>query len=472
MGSRPNTGMTSLRGREIALSAMSHVHVTHAAHAAAATHLRLVVLRQLRDHRVGREDEGRDRSRVLQRVAGDLGGIENTHRHHVAVLAGLGVVAEVALAFAHLVDDHTRLIPRVAGDLAHRLLEGAHDDFHAGGLVLVVGLHFRNRVAGAKQRHATAGNDSFLDGRTGRVQRVFDAGLLLLHLDFGRGTYLDHRDTAGQLRHALLQLFLIVVAGGFLDLLADRFHASLDGVFLAGAVDDGGVFLADLDFLGAAQILQLHVLELETQLFRDHRAAGEDRDVFQHRLAAIAEARSLDGGGLEDAAQVVHHEGGERLAVDVFGDDEERPARFRDLLQDREKVTDVGDLLVVQQDERILEERDLLVGVVDEVRRDVAAVELHALDEVELVLQALAVFHGDDAFLADLVHRFGNRLADLRIRVGGDGADLRDFLRGRARLADLLQLLDRGGDRLVDAALQIHRVHAGGNVLHAFGDDR
>ncbi len=36
----------------------------------------------------------------------------------------------------------------------------------------------------------------------------------------------------------------------------------------------------------------------------------------------------------------------------------------------------------------------------------------------------------------------------------------------------LLQFFDDGDHGLVDAALQVHRVHAGGDVLHAFADDR
>src|SRR5689334_3369093 len=449
-----------------------HIHVAHAAHAATGHRGRLVVLRQLGHHGVGGEDERRDGSGVLQRVARDLGRVQHAHRHHVAVLARLGVVAEVALALDHLGDDHARLVTRVAGDLAQRLLDRAQHDLDARGLVLVVGLDLGDRVLATQQRHATTGNDAFFHGGTGRVQRVFHAGLLLLHLDFGGRADLDHRDTAGELRHALLQLFLVVVGGRFLDLLADLLDAGLDAVFLAGAVDDRGVLLADFHALGAAEGGELRVLELEAQLLGDHGAAGEDRDVLEHGLAAVAEARGLDGRGLEDAAQVVHHQGRERLAVDVFRDDEQRTAGFRDLLQHRQQITDVRDLLVVQQDERVFEDGDLLFRVVDEVGRDVAAVELHALDEVELVLEALAVFHGDHAFLADLVHRVGDRLADLRVRVGGDGADLGDLLGRRARLADLLQLLDRGGDRLVDAALDVHRVHAGGDVLHALGDDR
>ncbi len=218
--------------------------------------------------------------------------------------------------------------------------------------------------------------------------------------------------------------------------------------------------------------LSVDVLELQAQFLGDDGAAGEDGDVFQHGLAAVAEARGLDGAGLEDAAQVVHHQGGERLAVDVFGDDEERLAGLGDLLEDRQEVADVGDLLVVQEDERVLEDGDLAIRVVDEVGRQVAAVELHAFDDVELVVERLAVLDRDHAFLADLVHRIRDDLADVLVGVGRDGADLGDFLGGGAGLAELLQLLDRGDDRLVDAALQIHRVHAGGDVLHAFGDDR
>ena len=52
-------------------------------------------------------------------------------------------------------------------------------------------------------------------------------------------------------------------------------------------------------------------------------AARDDRDVLEHGLAAIAEARSLDGSHLEATAQLVDDEGGKRLAFDVFSDDEE-----------------------------------------------------------------------------------------------------------------------------------------------------
>src|SRR5947208_1336705 len=83
---------------------------------------------------------------------------------------------------------------------------------------------------------AAAGKDAFLDRRLGRVQRIVDAILLLLHLDFSRAADADHRDAAGELRQPLLQLLLVVVRGCLLDLLLDLTDARLDVVLLAGAV--------------------------------------------------------------------------------------------------------------------------------------------------------------------------------------------------------------------------------------------
>ena len=82
------------------------------------------------------------------------------------------------------------------------------------------------RLQRADQRHAAARDHAFFDRGTRGVQRVFDAGLLFLHLDLGGSADLDHRDAAGELGNALLQLLLVVVGGGFLDLLADRLDAA------------------------------------------------------------------------------------------------------------------------------------------------------------------------------------------------------------------------------------------------------
>src|SRR4029077_5369852 len=110
------------------------------------------------------------------------------------------------------------------------------------------------RPRAADQRPAAARHPALFDRRAGGVQRVLDAGLLFLHFDFSGRTDLDQGDSAGELRHALLQLFLVVFGSGFLDLLADRLDARLDVSALAGAVDDRGVFLLHDDLLRLAQV--------------------------------------------------------------------------------------------------------------------------------------------------------------------------------------------------------------------------
>ena len=73
-----------------------------------------------------------------------------------------------------------------------------------------------------------------------------------------------------------------------------------------------------------AEIGELDVFQLDAQVLEDRLAAGQHGDVAEHRLAAVAVAGSLDGGDLEDAAQLVDDQGGQRLAFDVLGDDQQR----------------------------------------------------------------------------------------------------------------------------------------------------
>ena len=91
-----------------------------------------------------------------------------------------------------------------------------------------------------------------------------------------------------------------------------------------------------------------------------------------------------------------------------------------------------------------LELRRHLLGVGDEVGRDVAAVELHALDDFELGLEALGLLDRDDALVADLLHRLGDDLADFGVAIGGDGADLGDLVVRGDLLGLRLELGDDG----------------------------
>ena len=248
--------------------------------------------------------------------------------------------------------------------------------------------------------------------------------------------------------------------------------AGFDVLLLAGAFDDRGVFLVDHDLAGAAEHVDRDAFELHAEFIGDQLTAGQDRDVLQHRLAAIAEAGRLDGGDLQAAAQAVDHQRRQRLALDVLGDDQERTAGLHHGFQHRQHRLQAGELLLVQQHVDVLELGGHLLGIGDEVGRQIAAVELHALDDVDFGLERLVLLDRDDALIADLLHRLRDHLADRGVAVGRDGADLGDFGGGGDRLGALLDILDDGVHRDVDAALQIHRVHAGGDRLGALAHDR
>src|SRR5207244_3956273 len=86
-----------------------------------------------------------------------------------------------------------------------------------------------------------------------------------------------------------------------------------------------------------------------------------------------------------------------------------------------------------------LELGDHLFRIGDEIRREIAAVELHALDHFELGLERLGLLDGDDALVADPLHGAGDHLADRCIAVGRHRADLGDF-GGRAHFAGPIAL--------------------------------
>ncbi len=180
---------------------------------------------------------------------------------------------------------------------------------------------------------------------------------------------------------------------------------------------------------------------------------------------------ALHGAGIQRAAQLVDHQRGQRFAFHFLGDHQQRLARARDLLENRQQVLHVADLLIVNEDVGILEDALHALGVGHEVRREIAAVELHAVHGLQFGGHGLGFLDRDHAVLADLLHGFGNDIADGGIAVGGDAAHLRDHVAGDG-LGKLLDFLDGHFDGLVDAALDGHRIGARGDRFDALAVNR
>ena len=185
--------------------------------------------------------------------------------------------------------------------------------------------------------------------------------------------------------------------------------------------------LEDTTRRALAEVLDVDGVELAADLFADDLGAREDGHVLEHLLAPVAESGCLDGEDVQRAPKLVDHEGCEGLALNVLAYEDEVLADLEDLLKGRKELLDRGELLVRDEDVRIVDLGDhpLLIG--DEVGGDVAAVDLHTLDELLLVADALRLFYGNHAVLADLLHHVGDEAAHLVV-VGGQGSDLGDLL--------------------------------------------
>src|SRR5438445_624975 len=200
----------------------------------------------------------------------------------------------------------------------------------------------------------------------------------------------DAIDAAGELRETLLELLPIIVRGRLLDLRPDLLDAALDLLGATGALDDRGVVLVHDHLLGAAEVIELEVFELDAEVLRDRLAPGHGRDVLEHGLAAIAEAGRLDGAARARPAQLVHHQGRQSLAFQVLGDDEKRLPGPRDLLEQRQHVLHHAELLLVDDDDGVLQHHFHPLRIRHEVGREIAAVELHASTTSRVVSIALA----------------------------------------------------------------------------------
>ena len=133
---------------------------------------------------------------------------------------------------------------------------------------------------------------------------------------------LEDGHAAGELGETLLELLAVPVGVGALDL--GRIWSMRPEISSASPWPSTIVVLSlrDDDLARLAEHVETDALELEADLLGDDLATGEDRDVLEHRLAAIAETGSLDRSGLEGAADLVDDERGESLALDVLGDDQ------------------------------------------------------------------------------------------------------------------------------------------------------
>jgi len=119
----------------------------------------------LGDHRLGGDEERRDRGRVLEGEAHDLCRVDDAptspwrHRRRLSVLAVVRIVLVEQLA-----DDDRASAPEFS-TIWRTGVWSARGRYRRRPLVVVVDLELVERLAGVRQRNAAAGDDTLLDPR-------------------------------------------------------------------------------------------------------------------------------------------------------------------------------------------------------------------------------------------------------------------------------------------------------------------
>ena len=313
------------------LSSLEVVHVVAAAHGR-----RSVLLWNVRHHGFRGQDHGCNAGSVLQGSAADLGRVDDTPLQHVAPNAGVGVVAPVVLGLLGGVDNNIARLARVGRDEPHGLLNRPLDDWSTGCLVAselqLVDSGGRALISATPPPGTMPSSTAARVADSASSTRCFFS---FSSVSVAAPTLMTATPPASLASRScsFSRSKSEVVVSIWARICSMR---PLIASSIAVALDEGGVVLGGDDAAGAAEILDRRAVELAADLLGDDRATGQDGDVCEHLLAAVAEARGLDGQDVERAAQLVDHQGRQRLAVDVLGDDHQvLAATWSDLLQQR-----------------------------------------------------------------------------------------------------------------------------------------
>ena len=228
-------------------------------------------------------------------------------------------------AFQHFVHNHARFAACIGNDLAQRRLNGTQDDLYACVLVGIAGVQvFRAARARNRATPPPATTPSSTAARVACSASSTRSFFSFISTSVAAPTLITATPPASWQR--ALAVFLcrnrwlrFRFVGGFGN---TRFDLGC----IAKAVDDGGVFFTDFDAFEPNRPKSL--FQRQADFFGNYGAAGQDGDVLQHGFAAVAEARSFNGNGFQDAADVVHDQSRQGFAFYVFSNNQQRTAGF------------------------------------------------------------------------------------------------------------------------------------------------
>ena len=312
--------------------------------------------------------------------------------------------------------------------------------------------------------------DTFLYSSLSSVECVFDSQLSFFQFSFCCSSNLDDSNTASQLSQSFLCLFSVEFGVRCFDLSSDLSNSVCNIFSLAGTIYDNSIFFVNFDSSGTTQHIHCSFLQFISQIFRNYSSASQNCDIIQISLSSFAESRSLDSYTFECALQLVHDDRCQCFAFQVIADDEQLSALLYDLFQNRQDLLNVIDLLVSDEDIRILQYSFHLFCISYHVRGEVSSVELHTFYDFQRSTHSLGFFHRDNAVLADLFHCFCDQSTD-RIISSGYGSNLCDAVLAVNVLSQSLDFIHSYIYCTLDPSLEYHRISTCSYIFKSFFDN-
>mmetsp|Transcript_16921 Transcript_16921/g.39082 ORF Transcript_16921/g.39082 Transcript_16921/m.39082 type:complete len:311 (+) Transcript_16921:528-1460(+) len=309
-----------------------------------------------------------------------------------------------------------------------------------------------------QQGLSSTGNDSFFDSGASGVQCIDNAVLLLSNLDLGSTSDANDGDATRELRQSFLEFFSLVIGFCCFDGMLDEIASFFESLGITGSSQNNGVVLINLDLFASSELLGRDFFQFHAHFLGNDGSTGQESQILHGSLAVVSESWCLDRAYLDSSSELVDHQGGQSLAFDVLGNDQQRALALDDGFQNWDKLLQTADLLFHQQDVRIFQYRGLGLGIGDEVGADVSAFEFHSFDDFQFVVQSLTVLNGDDTFLTNSFHGIRDKGSNFSVRVGRDSSDLCNFFLACDGSADLCEGFDDGIDCQIDSPSQVLRV--------------
>src|SRR5258705_3681903 len=193
----------------------------------------IVVVRLLGDQRLRRQDQAGDGGRIANRAVADLDRIDDAGLDEIDGCAATCIEAVAVLALSDLRHLCFTIQAGIGGNIekrtAQRALKQLRPLFGTAFQFIDHAIELRRY---SEQRDTATRHDTFLDRRTGRIDRVLDQLGAALLLDRRRATRKDHGRATGQLGDPLLEFVALNIFRGRIVLAHDLLGADGDFFFI------------------------------------------------------------------------------------------------------------------------------------------------------------------------------------------------------------------------------------------------